>query len=37
MIPAVQIGGRWRIKKSALDHDILRRDKQGGSVATLQE
>jgi len=28
-IPAVQIGGRWRIKKSALDHDILRQDKQG--------
>jgi excisionase family DNA binding protein len=29
MIPAIQIGGRWRIKKSALDHDILREDKQG--------
>ena len=28
-IPAIQIGGRWRIKKSALDHDILREDKQG--------
>ena len=28
-IPAIQIGGRWRIKKSALDHDILRQDKQG--------
>ena len=27
-IPAIQIGGRWRIKKSALDHDILRQDKQ---------
>jgi excisionase family DNA binding protein len=23
-IPAIHIGGRWRIKKSALDHDILR-------------
>ena len=28
-IPAIQIGGRWRIKKSALDRDILREDKQG--------
>ena len=28
-IPAIQIGGRWRVKKSALDHDILRKDKQG--------
>jgi excisionase family DNA binding protein len=28
-IPAIHIGGRWRIKKSALDHDILRQDKQG--------
>ena len=28
-IPAIHIGGRWRIKKSALDHDILRQGKQG--------
>jgi excisionase family DNA binding protein len=28
-IPAIQIGGRWRIKKSSLDHDVLRQDKQG--------
>ena len=28
-IPAIQIGGRWRIKKSTLDRDILRQDKQG--------
>ena len=28
-IPAIQIGGRWRVKKSSLDHDILRQDKQG--------
>ena len=27
-IPAIQIGGRYRIKKSVLDHDILREDKQ---------
>jgi DNA-binding NtrC family response regulator len=28
-IPAIQIGRRWRIKKSALDQEILRQDKQG--------
>ena len=28
-IPAIQIGGRWRIKKSLLDRDVLRQDKQG--------
>jgi excisionase family DNA binding protein len=28
-IPAIQIGGRWRIKKASLDRDILRQDKQG--------
>jgi excisionase family DNA binding protein len=28
-IPAIQIGGRWRVKKSTLGHDILRQDKQG--------
>jgi excisionase family DNA binding protein len=28
-IPAIQIGGRYRIKKSALDRDVLRQDKQG--------
>ena len=27
-IPAIQIGGRWRIKKSALDIDILRQEKR---------
>src|SRR5258708_6635132 len=26
-IPAIHIGGRWRIKKSSLDRDILRQDK----------
>ena len=25
----IQIGGRWRVKKSTLGHDILRQDKQG--------
>ena len=28
-IPGIQIGGRWRIKKSALDIDILRQEQQG--------
>ena len=28
-IPAIQIGGRWRIKKSSLDRDILRQDREG--------
>jgi excisionase family DNA binding protein len=28
-IPAIQIGGDWRIKKSSLDREILRHDKQG--------
>jgi excisionase family DNA binding protein len=28
-LPAIQIGGRWRIKKASLDRDILRQDKQG--------
>ena len=28
-IPAIQIGCRWRIKRSSLDRDILRQDKQG--------
>jgi excisionase family DNA binding protein len=28
-IPAIQIGGRWRIKKSSLDRDILHLDKGG--------
>jgi excisionase family DNA binding protein len=28
-IPAVQIGGRWRIKKISLDRDILREERQG--------
>jgi excisionase family DNA binding protein len=28
-IPAIQIGGRWRIKKSTLDRDVLHEDKQG--------
>src|SRR5438128_11807463 len=28
-LPAIKIGGRWRIKKSSLDKDILKEDKSG--------
>ena len=28
-LPAIQIGGRWRIKKSSLDKDILKAEKSG--------
>jgi len=28
-LPAIQIGGRWRIKKASLDKDILKEDKSG--------
>jgi excisionase family DNA binding protein len=34
-IPAIQIGGRWRIKKSAVDRDILRQEKQGQPTALV--
>jgi excisionase family DNA binding protein len=34
-IPAIQIGGRWRIKKSSLDRDILRQDQQGHQPTVL--
>ena len=28
-LPAIQIGGRWRVKKDALDRDVLRESEQG--------
>lgn len=28
-LPAIQIGGRWRIKKESLDRDILRENEHG--------
>jgi excisionase family DNA binding protein len=28
-LPGIQIGGRWRIKKSSLDKDILKEDRSG--------
>jgi excisionase family DNA binding protein len=33
--PAIHIGGRWRIKKSSVDHDILRQDKRGQPKALV--
>ena len=34
-LPAVQIGGRWRIKRSLLDRDVLRKDEQSGQPTVL--
>ena len=28
-LPAIQIGGRWRVKKDALDRDVLRAENEG--------
>ena len=28
-LPAIQIGGRWRVKKDSLDRDILKEDRSG--------
>src|SRR5207302_1485715 len=28
-LPAIQIGGRWRVKKEALDREILREEEHG--------
>jgi excisionase family DNA binding protein len=28
-LPAIQIGGRWRVKKDALDRDVLRKEEHG--------
>lgn len=34
-LPAVQIGGRWRIKRSLLDRDVLRKDEGTGQPTVL--
>jgi excisionase family DNA binding protein len=34
-LPAIQIGARWRIKKSSLDRDLLHQDKQGQPTALV--
>ena len=28
-LPAIQIGGRWRVKKDLLDRDVLRKEEAG--------
>ncbi len=34
-LPAVQIGGRWRIKRHSLDKDILRKESEGQPTALV--
>lgn len=34
-LPAIQIGGRWRVKKDLLDSDILRKEGGGGPPTVL--
>src|ERR1041384_3288389 len=34
-LPAIQIGGRWRIKKYSLDKDILKEDKAGQTTGVV--
>ncbi|MBS0658770.1 MAG: response regulator [Verrucomicrobia bacterium] len=34
-LPAIQIGGRWRIKKSSLDRDVLRAEGSGQPTALV--
>jgi excisionase family DNA binding protein len=34
-IPAVQIGGRWRVKKDLLDRDVLRKEEDSGQPTVL--
>lgn len=34
-LPAVQIGGRWRIKRSLLDRDVLRKEDEAGQPTVL--
>ena len=34
-IPAVQIGGRWRVKKDLLDRDVLRKEENSGQPTVL--
>lgn len=34
-LPAVQIGGRWRIKRSLFDRDVLRKEDETGQPTVL--
>src|SRR5205085_4379873 len=36
-LPAIQIGGRWRVKKDALDRDVLRNEEQGQPTVLVVE
>lgn len=35
LLPAIQIGGRWRIKKDLLDRDVLHEENGGGQPTAL--
>ena len=34
-LPAVQIGGRWRVKKDLLDREVLRKEEEGTQPSVL--
>ena len=34
-LPAIQIGGRWRVKKDMLDRDVLRKEEEQGGQPTV--
>jgi excisionase family DNA binding protein len=34
-LPGIQIGGRWRIKRSLIDRDVLRKDEDAGQPSVL--
>lgn len=34
-LPAIQIGGRWRVKKDLLDRDVLRKEEEKGGQPTV--
>ena len=34
-LPAIQIGGRWRVRRSALDRDVLRKDRADGGQPSV--
>jgi excisionase family DNA binding protein len=34
-LPGIQIGGRWRVKRSLIDRDVLRKDNDAGLPSVL--